>query len=116
MTPAEVPGDEAAGLVLLNRPGVEGQRHRRHEEAGLPVEVVVDQRGVDVGLPGHRPQAGPVVSLGGEDALGRVDDLAPGVDVARTAARRPRGTHEGYSPAENLWYNSSVMNLRAPRR
>ena len=118
LTPAEIPGGEGRGrrmFVLLNGAGVEGQRHRSDEEAGLSVKVVVDQGGINVGLPGHRPQARAVVPLGSEDALGRLDDLAPGVDVAGPAARRPRGTHEGYSPSENfLWYNSSVMNLRTP--
>ena len=32
--------------------GIEGQRHRRHEETRLAVEVVMDERGIDGCLPG----------------------------------------------------------------
>ena len=108
-------GRRARVLVHRDRAGVEGQGHGGHEEAGLPVEVVVDEGRVHLGLPRHRPQARPVIALGGEDALGRLDDLALGVDVARPAAGSGSGgTHmrsrialkRGYSPVGN-----SVLQL-----
>ncbi len=98
--------------MLLHLPRVEGQSHGRHEQAGLAVEVVVDEGGVDAGLPGDAAQAGAVVALVREDALGRLDDLTPGVRVPRPtsdgAHRRSAANWRvsRYSPAEN-----SVLKL-----
>ena len=39
------PRTRGGGRVLLDLAGVEGQGHGGHEEAGLAVEVVVDQGG-----------------------------------------------------------------------
>ena len=123
--PTDEDDDGTRRRLLLDMARVEGQGHGGHEEARLAVEVVVDQGGVDTGLPGDGPQAGPVVPFAGEDALGRVDDLTPGVGIAGPAAeRRP---HHRPAPPENgrtrgihqrriLWYNSSVMNHRRWQR
>ena len=96
----EEPGDDkdpaldaVSGWDFCIGARIEGQRHGGDEEAGLAVEVMVDEGRVHPGLPGHGPQAGPVVALGGEDALGRLDDLAPGVDVARPATGDGGGAH-----------------------
>ena len=113
------PENSGGGRVLLDLAGVEGEGHGGHEEAGLAVEVVVDQGGVHARLTGHRPQAGPVVALRREDPLGRFDDLAPSVGVARPAAdgahRAPApcgGDERVFTIGEFTWYNSSMMNHR----
>ena len=47
------PENSAGGRMLLDLAGVEGQGHGGHEQAGLAVEVVVDQGRVDARLTGH---------------------------------------------------------------
>ena len=120
--------------VLLDLPRVEGQRHGGHEEAGLAVEVVVDEGGVHPRLAGDRPQAGAVVALGGEDAVAasmispRVSALpgrrptaaltacAPAAVSASTRTPTRIGGSAGIHQRGILCYNSSVMNHTAIRR
>ncbi len=49
------PGCAASLRVLLHLAGVEGQCHGRHEEVGLALEIVVDQRRIDGRGAGDRP-------------------------------------------------------------
>ena len=101
IVPGLLADDELSGCSCTGiDAGIERQGHGGHEEAGLSVEVVVDEGRVHLGLPGHGPQACPVVALGGEDALGRLDDLALGVDVARPAAGRSGGGTHTKDPPE----------------
>ena len=87
--------------------GVKGKCHRGNEEIGLAIEVVVDKCGVNARGTSHRTQAGSVVTLGGEDILGGLDDVVARIELAGSPATwahdrsLARVIQKGYSPVVN---------------
>ena len=63
---------------------VEGQCHRRHEQVGFSIEIVMDQGGVHSGRPGDGAQAGALVPVRGEGLPGCHDDVFARVAFAGT--------------------------------
>jgi hypothetical protein len=65
---------------------VDGDLHGGDEQVLLGPEVVVDQRRVDAGDPGHLADGGLLVAALGKGTPGRVEDRLAGAAVAGTPA------------------------------
>jgi hypothetical protein len=74
--------EDPRDLVL----GVERPLDRLDEQAGLALEEVHDERGVDARVAGDRPHRRAVVAVLGELAPGGVDDRVTRAGVPRPAA------------------------------